>query len=105
MAKCTECGKDVSWFQRDIVTGACRQCQRAGARPASLGCGTLILIAIVVALVTNSMSRDVSAMHRDMSDLQAAVERLERTSAQQLEEIRALRETLAARATDTTPRQ
>ena len=101
MAKCTQCGKDMSFLQRDVLTGACRQCERAGARPASLGCGTLILIAIVVGLVTNSIRNDVSAMHRDMSELEAAVERLERTSTQQLEEIRAVREALEARGTDT----
>lgn len=101
MAKCTQCGKEVSFLQRDVLTGACRQCERAGARPASLGCGTLILIAIVVGLVTNSIRNDVSAMHRDMSELEAAVERLERTSTQQLEEIRALLEALEARGTDT----
>ncbi len=101
MAKCTQCGKEVSFLQRDVLTGACRQCERAGARPASLGCGTLILIAIVVGLVTNSIRNDVSAMHRDMSELEAAVERLERTSTQQLEEIRALREALEVRGTDT----
>ena len=104
MAKCTQCGKDVSFLQRDILTGACRQCERAGARPASLGCGTLILIAIVVGLVTNSLRNDVSVMRREMSGLAAAVERLERTSAQQLEEIRALREVLGGQGTDTTPR-
>jgi len=43
MAKCSQCGKDVSLFERDIVTGTCRECRSAGARPATLGCGTLIL--------------------------------------------------------------
>ena len=105
MAKCTQCGKDASWLQRDIITGACRECQRAGARPATLGCGTLILIAIIVGFVTNSIRNDVSAMHRDISELQATVERLERTSGQQLEEIRAMREALETLRTAPTPQR
>jgi hypothetical protein len=96
MAKCTQCGKDVSVFQRDFITGACRECRRAGARPASLGCGTLILIAIIVGFVTESIRRDVSEMNRDIAALAAAIERLEETSAEQLEEMRALREALEA---------
>ena len=103
MTKCTQCGNDVSLLQRDVFTGACRKCGRAGARPASLGCGSLILIAIIVALVTGSLERDVSRLQRDLSHLQAAVERLEVTNAEQLEEIRALREAYEARGTDMTP--
>ncbi|MCJ7629756.1 MAG: hypothetical protein MUO50_15380 [Longimicrobiales bacterium] len=96
LTKCTQCGNDASLLQCDIFTGACRKCQKAGARPASLGCGTLILIAIIVGLVSSSLDRDVSRIRRDLSDLQAAVERLESTNAEQLEEIRALREAFEA---------
>ncbi|MBT8397405.1 MAG: hypothetical protein HKO65_15705 [Gemmatimonadetes bacterium] len=96
MAKCTRCGEDVSPFQRDIFTGACRRCQRAGARPASLGCGTLLLIALIVGWVTGSMRSDIRDMSRDLSDLEDAVERLEEASAAQLEEIRELSEALEA---------
>lgn len=103
MAKCTQCGEYVSPFQKDIFTGACRRCQRAGARPASLGCGTLILIAIIVGWVTGSMRTDIREMSRDLSDLEEAVERLEETNAAQLEEIRELREILEAMAADTLP--
>ena len=35
MATCSQCGKDVSLFERDIVTGACCQC-RSAARNAWL---------------------------------------------------------------------
>jgi len=89
MAKCSQCGKDISILQRDLFTGACRQCVRTGARPASLGLGTLILIAIIVGFVTASMRNDISAMSQDISELQATVERVERMSAEQLDEIRA----------------
>jgi len=104
MAKCPQCGKGVSIFERDIFTGVCRTCQRGGARPASLGCGTLILIAIVVGLVTNSIRNDVAETKREVSRLQAAVERLERASAQQLEEIRRLRQDVQERGPRTAPR-
>jgi hypothetical protein len=70
-----------------------------------LGFGTLILIAIAVALVTNSMRDNVADIERDVSELRAAVERLERASALQLDEIRTLRQELEARGTGTTPRQ
>jgi len=105
MTKCPQCGKDVSAFERDLFTGVCRTCRRVGARPASLGFGTLILIAIAVALVTNSMRDNVADIERDVSELRAAVERLERASALQLDEIRTLRQELEARGTGTTPRQ
>ena len=72
---------------------------------ASLGCGTLILIGIVVVIGTGQIREDVSDMKRDISELQEAVERIETTSAQQLEEIRALREALEAQGTDTTPQR
>jgi len=104
MAKCPQCGKDVSIFERDIFTGVCRTCQRVGARPASLGCGTLILIAIIVGLVTNSIRNDVAQTNRELAQLQAAVERLERASAQQLEEIRMLRQEAEERGPRTAPR-
>ena len=69
MAKCSQCGKDVSVFERDVFTGVCRTCQRIGARPVGLGCGTLILIAIIVGLVTNSIRNDVAATKRELSQL------------------------------------
>ena len=97
MAKCPQCGKDVSILERDIFTGVCRQCQRIGARPASLGCGTLILIAIIVGLVTNSMSNEVRNTREQVVELQAAVQRLEKVQGQQLDELRAMRAALEAR--------
>lgn len=105
MAKCPQCGKDTSILERDLVTGACRECQKVGARPATLGCGTLIIIALVVALVTNSMRNNVAETRREISQLQAAIERLEDASAQQLEEMRALRRGLEERGPGATPRQ
>jgi hypothetical protein len=69
-----------------------------------LGCGTLILIAIIVGLVTNSIRNDVAQTNRELAQLQAAVERLERASAQQLEEIRMLRQEAEERGLRTAPR-
>jgi hypothetical protein len=69
-----------------------------------LGCGTLILIAIIVGLVTNSIRNDVAQTNRELAQLQAAVERLERASAQQLEEIRMLRQEAEERGPRTAPR-
>ncbi len=48
MAKCSQCGQEVSIWTRDLFTGACPECLAGGTRPASLGCGTLILIALIV---------------------------------------------------------
>ncbi len=48
MAKCSQCGQEVSIWTRDLFTGACPKCLAGGTRPASLGCGTLILIALIV---------------------------------------------------------
>ena len=96
MATCKKCGKEVPRLSLDIITGACEECQKAGARPASLGCGTLIVIAIIIGIVTSGIRSDVSEMERGLSDIESAVERLEEANSQQLEEIRALREALEA---------
>ena len=88
MAKCSQCGKDVSLFERDIVTGACRQCRSVGARPATLGCGTLILIGIVVAMFTQSGFNNLE--HR-VTRLEHAVDSLQALIVQQTNEIRQLR--------------
>ena len=91
MAKCSQCGKEVSQFDRDIFTGACRECRKVGARPATLGCGTLILIGIVVALATQS---GVDKVERRLANLEHSVDSLRAEIAQQTAEIRQLRQTI-----------
>ena len=49
-----------------------------------------------MAFVTNSIKNDVSQTKQDVSRLRETVERLEQATAQQTEEIRALREVLEA---------
>lgn len=77
MLKCPQCGKEASLFERDLITGACRACQRIGARPVSLGCGTLILIAIIVGIVSNAgfdrIEDRLSAMEQTIDSLQVQV--------------------------------
>jgi len=91
MATCSQCGKEVSLFDRDIITGACRECRKIGARPATLGCGTLILIGIVVALATQS---GVDRVERRLANLEHSVDSLKAEVAQQTAEIRQLRKTI-----------
>lgn len=88
MAKCSQCGKEMSLFERDLLTGACRQCQRIGARPASLGCGTFILIAIIVGIVTNS---SFDRIEKKLSAMERTIDALEVQVSQQSAEIRLLR--------------
>jgi hypothetical protein len=49
----------------------------------SLGCGTLILIAIIVAVCSGAATRDLAPLHRRLDDLDHRLERIER----RLEEI------------------
>lgn len=78
MAKCTQCGHEVSFWSRDIFTGACPKCGAPGAQPASLGCGTLLLIGIVVAVFsrggTGDLEREVQGLRSAVGDLKKAVE-------------------------------
>lgn len=89
MTACSNCGRDVSPFERDMFTGACRACQRLGARPASLGCGTILLIAIAVWFLMRAAFNDVE--HRQ-TRLQQSVDSLRAEMAQQTTEIRQLRQ-------------
>lgn len=79
MSKCSQCGKQVPFYERDMFTGTCNECRKAGVRPGTLGCGTLILIGLVVALVTNSGFDNVAgrlrAIEHEVDQLQAEVAR------------------------------
>lgn len=91
MATCPQCGKEVSFWERDLFTGACPRCRSTGARPATLGCGTLLAIGLVVALFSRPGFGELESR---MSGVQSAVEDLKKTSAAQTSEIRELRKTV-----------
>ena len=88
MTKCPQCGRDVSFFERDLFTGVCATCRRVGARPATLGCGTLIIIAIIVAMFSQSGANDVE---RRLRNMEQSIESLSQQMSQQSTDIRALR--------------
>lgn len=88
MPKCPQCGRDVSFFERDLFTGVCADCRRVGARPATLGCGTLIIIAIIVAIVSNSAVDDVEQRLRT---IEQSIQTLSAQMSEQSADIRALR--------------
>ena len=89
MATCSRCGKDVSLFERDIFTGACRQCQNIGARPGTLGCGTLILLGFVVAIAAQS---GIGKVERRLEKLERSVDSLKAMIGAQTAEIHQLRQ-------------
>ncbi len=60
---------------------------------AQLGCGTLILIAIIVALIVGSYTKDLKS---DISSLQTVVENLKESVDVQTVEIQALRSEIEA---------
>jgi hypothetical protein len=91
MATCTQCGEKVSFWSRDVITGACPKCRASGARPATLGCGTLLLIGIVVAIFSRPGLGD---MESRVSRLQSSVEELKQSSDTQTNEIRELRKVI-----------
>lgn len=75
MFPCPHCGKTIDvgppakipWWQYDI-----------GGPRASLGCGTLILIAIIVAMFSRSGSDDiVRALRKDLQLLEQKIDRIE----------------------------
>ena len=91
MAQCTQCGTEVSAFEKDIFTGACASCRKIGARPATLGFGTLFLIALIVAM---AMSSSMSGVTRSVGELGREVSELKKVVDQQTTEIRILRAAL-----------
>ena len=88
MAKCSHCGQEVSLWSRDLFTGACPKCVAGGVRPASLGCGTLILIALIVLIFSRT---GIGQLETEVSRLQMSVEELKKASEVQTTAIRDLR--------------
>jgi hypothetical protein len=91
MAICTQCGQEVSFWSRDLLTGSCPKCRASGARPATLGCGTMLLIGIIVAFFIRPGLGD---LERQVSRLQSTVEELKKSSDEQTTEIRELRKVI-----------
>ncbi len=67
---------------------------------ATLGCGTLILIAIIVAIFSNNGTRDVE---RGVDDLRRDVQELKKSIDSQSEKIRGLEELLKKRDSGSKP--
>jgi hypothetical protein len=91
MAACTQCGQEVFFWSRDLFTGACPKCRATGARPATLGCGTLLLIGFIVALFSRPGLGDLESR---VSSLQSSLEELKKSSEAQTNEIRELRKVI-----------
>jgi hypothetical protein len=91
MATCSQCGQEVSVWSRDVFTGACPKCRALGARPATLGCGTLLLIGIIAAIFSRPGLGDLEAR---VSRLQSSLEELKKSSDAQTNEIRELRKAI-----------
>ena len=91
MTACPRCGQPTSFWERDLFTWVCPRCRSAGARPASLGCGTLIVIAFIVAMFSRP---GLSELEGRVSHLQSSVEELRKASDVQTNEIRELRKTV-----------
>ena len=74
MFPCPHCGKtidvgppaQISWWQYDL-----------GGPRASLGCGTLILIAFIVAMFSRGGAEDIRALRKDIQSLEQKIDRME----------------------------
>jgi hypothetical protein len=74
MFSCPHCGKVIEvgptektkWHKYD-----------PGGPVASLGCGTLFLIAIIVAIFSSGGSSDIKALRKDIQALEQKIDRLE----------------------------
>jgi hypothetical protein len=88
MAICSQCGQEVSTWARDIFTGACPKCQRSGARPATLGCGTLFLIGLVVLFFSRP---GIGHLESEVARLRSSVNESKQAVDSQTSEIRELR--------------
>jgi hypothetical protein len=87
MAKCAQCGQEVSIWSRDLFTRACPRCQAGVTRPAGLGCGLLILIALLVLI----FSPGVGELGARVSQLLVSVDDLKKASDDQTKELREIR--------------
>lgn len=90
MATCPKCGQATSILQKDIFSGLCPQCRR-GVTPVSLGCGTLILIAIIVAIFSRAGTQDLEL---EVSNLRSTVHEVKDAIDSQTNEIKQLRSTI-----------
>ncbi len=90
MPICSECHKPTTIWQRDLFSGTCPECRGVGPRatPASLGCGTLILIAIIVAIFSQAGTQD---LEEEVSRLRYTVHELKEAIDAQTDEIEQLR--------------
>jgi hypothetical protein len=75
----------------DEQGGACPKCRATGARPATLGCGTLFLIGLVVAIFSRPGLGDLES---NLGRLRVSVEELKKASDTQTNEIRELRKVI-----------
>ena len=68
MPSCSKCGKPTTIGQYDLFTGKCPECRGVGMRatPVNLGCGTFIVIAIIVSAISQSGFDDVEEELRDL---------------------------------------
>ena len=87
MAVCSQCGQPTPIWQKDIFTGICPRC-RTGVTPVNLGCGTLIIIAIIVAIFSQAGNRDLVP---EISSLRSVVQELKQAVDSQTNEIQELR--------------
>jgi hypothetical protein len=78
----------MSFWDRDLFTGACPRCRAAGARPGTLGCGTLLLIGLVVAIFSRP---GLDELQSRVSEMRSAIQELKKVSDAQTGEIRELR--------------
>jgi len=86
MATCRQCDQPTSMWKKDVFTGLCPRC-RAGVTPIKLGCGTLIIIAIIVAVFSQIGNEDLES---DISSLQTVVQELKQAVDSQTKEIQQL---------------
>ena len=75
MARCRQCGQNESMWKADVFTGVCARC-RAGVSPVNLGCGTLIIIAVIVYVFGRAGSDDVQA---ELNSLRSSVRKLQQS--------------------------
>lgn len=87
MATCTKCGQPTSILRKDIFSGICPACSR-GITPVNLGCSTLILIAVIVAVFSRVGREDLES---EVSRLRSTVQELKEGIDSQTNEIKQLR--------------
>ena len=88
MAKCPNCGNATTVFDRDVFSGLCTNCH-ARVTPVRLGCGTLIVIAIIVVIFGQAGREELGP---DVRRLQNTLEEFQETLESQTAEIRDLSE-------------